>query len=141
MLPVSSPSAEPGRIGEITIERPWARASIGTARPAAAYFTVRNEGSEPDRLTAIASPAAGMAEIHAMTEENGVMRMQPAGPQEISSDGHLVLEPGGLHVMLMHLREPLVKGRTVSLELTFERAGTVTVDAPILGPGATQPPE
>lgn len=141
ILSTSSLSAEPARVGEISVEQPWARASIGRSRPAAAYFTVRNEGGEPDRLTAMASPAAGMAEIHTMTNENGVMRMHPAGPQEIPPDGRLVLKPGGLHVMLMQLREPLVEGDTVSLELTFEQAGTVTVNAPILGPGATHPPE
>jgi len=141
MLSAISLSAEPVRVGEIAVEQPWARASIGTSRPAAAYFTVRNEGGEPDRLTGIASPAAGMAEIHIMTNENGVMRMHPAGPQEIPPDGRLVLKPGGLHVMLMELREPLVKGGIVSLELTFERAGKIAVKAPILGPGATQPPE
>ena len=138
MLPAAPLSADQGRVGEIAIEKPWARASIGTSRPAVAYFTVRNLGSEPDRLMSVTSPASGMAEIHATTQENGVMRMRPAGPQDLPPGGRLILEPGGLHLMLMQLSEPLVKGRTVALELKFELAGTVTVDTPIVGPGETR---
>src|SRR3546814_7383178 len=86
MLPAAPLSADQVRVGEIAIEKPWARASIGTSRPAVAYFTVRNLGSEPDRLMSVTSPASGMAEIHATTQENGVMRMRPAGPQDRSEE-------------------------------------------------------
>jgi periplasmic copper chaperone A len=47
----------------------------------------------------------------------------------IPASGTVVLEPGGFHVMLDGLRRDLVAGETVELELTFERAGPVTVDA------------
>ena len=43
--------AEPVRQGDLEIDAAWARASIGTSRPGAAYFTVRNLGDEADRLT------------------------------------------------------------------------------------------
>jgi copper(I)-binding protein len=127
------------RVGSIEIESPWARASIGRTRPAAAYFTIRNKGTVPDRLMAVANPSAGMISIHRTKHEGGVMRMSPAGPIEIPPGQSVTLKPGGLHVMMMKLRSPLRKGQTTELELTFERAGKIKVPVPIFGPGAPGP--
>jgi hypothetical protein len=139
VAPRCAAADQPVRIGDLAIERAWVRASIGTAHPAAAYFTVENRGAAADRLTGVSSPAAGMSEIHVVEEEAGVMRMRPAGALEILPGGRLDLSAGGAHVMLMQLREPLVEGGTLTLELTFERAGTATVEAPILGLAARGP--
>jgi len=139
LFATANATAEAAGNSDLAIERAWARASIGTSRPAAAYFTVVNNGDEADRLTGISSPVAAMAEVHAVTEESGVMRMHPAGPVDLPPNSRLVLEPGGLHVMLMQLREPLVKDGSVTLELQFERAGTMTVEAPVFGPGSMGP--
>ena len=125
--------------GDIRIKNGWARASIGTSRPAAAFFTIVNTGTEPDRLVTITSPIAGKAEVHETTMKKGVMRMSPTGPLKIRPGKMLVLKPGGLHVMLMNLRSPLVKGDAVKLRLTFERAGLVEPAFAILGPGASGP--
>jgi hypothetical protein len=130
---------EAAQAGDLTITRAWVRASIGTSHPAAAYFTVENRGAAADRLIRVTSPAAGMSEIHVVEEEGGVMRMRPAAALEIPPGGRLELTAGGTHVMLMQLREPLAEGGTLTLELTFERAGTAAVAAPILGLGARGP--
>ena len=138
LLPFASWSADSVRLGGLLIERPWARASIGTSRPAAAYFTVENNSGEADSLIGVSSPVAGTAMIHTATEENGVVHMRAAGPLEIPP-GKLEMRPGRMHVMLMQLREPLIEGETLPLEVTFERAGRVTVQAPVLGLGAMGP--
>ena len=127
------------RVGSIEIESPWARASIGRTRPAAAYFTIRNKGTVSDRLMAVANPSAGMVRIHRTTHEGGVMRMSPAGPIEIPPGQSVTLKPGGLHVMMMKLSSALRKGEMTELELTFERAGKIKVPVPIFGPGAPGP--
>jgi copper(I)-binding protein len=127
------------RGGAIEIETPWARASIGTKRPAAAYFTIRNLGSTTDRLMAVANPSAGMASIHRTTHDGGVIGMSLASPIEILPGETVTLKPGGLHVMMMKLSSPLRRGEKTELELTFERAGKIEVSAPIFGPGAAGP--
>jgi len=132
-------AGETFRVGAIEIETPWARASIGTTRPVAAYFTIRNTGTYPDRLITVANPSAGMASIHRTTKEGGVMRMSPAGPIEISPGQTITLKPGDLHVMMMKLKSPLKKGEKTELALTFERAGKIKVLTPIFGPGARGP--
>lgn len=134
-------AAEPVQAGTLEIRTPWARASVGTERPTAAYMTIRNTGDQPDRLLRIETPVAARAQIHAMVEEDDVTKMRPAGDLEIPSGGEVRLEPGGLHLMLMQLERPLKEGAAVSLTLVFERAGEVTVDAPVAGIGARSAPE
>lgn len=135
-------AGEAARIGDLVVESPWARASIGTSRPGVAYLTMRNEGAEPDTLVGIETPAAGMAEVHeTTTSADGVSSMAPAGPVEIPPGASVALAPGGLHAMLMQLREPLVEGESFPLTLSFAKAGSVEVRVPVLGMAALGPPE
>jgi len=134
-------AGEVATLGDLAIVSPWARASIGTSRPAAAYLSVTNRGAESDTLVAVESPVAARAMAHRTTMDNGVMKMEPAGTVEIPPGETVTFKPGGLHIMLMKLRQPLKKGGTLTLTLRFERAGAVTIEAPIAGPGASGPPE
>jgi periplasmic copper chaperone A len=141
-LALTAHAGEITRAGTLEIDTPWARASAGAGRPAAAYVTIRNTGDRADRLLAVATPAAGHPEVHAMAHEGGVMKMRPAGPLEIPPGGELRLAPGGeLHIMLMELKEPLTEGESLPLTLIFETAGEVTVEAPIAAIGADAPPQ
>jgi copper(I)-binding protein len=138
---VGTPFAgEVSTLGPLEIDTPWARASIGTARPGAAYVTIRNTGDEPDRLVGIETPVAARPEVHAMEEKDGVMKMRPAGPLEIPPGREVRLEPGGLHIMLMQLQEPLKEGGQMPLTLVFEQAGEITVTALVGAIGAREPP-
>jgi copper(I)-binding protein len=134
-------AGEVSTLGPLEIDTPWARASIGTARPGVAYVTIRNTGDEPDALVSIETPVAARPEVHDMEETGGVMKMRAAGPLEVPPGGELRLEPGGLHIMLMQLQQPLEEGGRVPLTLVFEKAGEITVSAPIAGIGASAPPE
>ena len=133
--------AEPVRQGDLEVDAAWARASIGTSRPGAAYFTVRNLGDEADRLTGLSSPVSAMPMLHETTLSEGVSRMAHVEAAEIPAGGELTLEPGGMHVMLMELTTPLKEGATFPLTLTFESGGEITVEVPVFGPGATGPAE
>lgn len=125
---------------DVVVESPWARAAIGTTRPGAAYLIVRNTGTEAVTLTGIATPLAMMAEIHQSTlSADGVSSMAPAGQIEIAPGDSAVLEPGGLHAMLMMLQGPMVEGETFPLTLTFNDGGEIAVEVPILGVAARGP--
>jgi copper(I)-binding protein len=134
-------AGEVTRAGNLEIDTPWARASGGTGRPAAAYVTIRNTGDRADRLIGVATPAAGQPGVHAMVHEGGVMKMRPAGPLEIPPGGEVQLAPGGLHIMLMQLSAPLTEGESLPLTLVFETAGEVTVEVPVAAIGAAAPPQ
>lgn len=124
------------RAGDISVKDPWARASIGTSRPGAAFVGIRNAGAEADRLTGVESPVAGHADLHRTSMVDGVMKMEPSGPVAVPAGGMVMMEPGGYHIMLMKLKTPLEEGTTFPLTLTFERAGAVTVEVSVMGPGA-----
>lgn len=123
----------PGKAA-LEIQMPWARASAGMAKTGAAYLTIVNHGAVADRLTAAASPVARKAEIHGHSMEDGVMRMRAVGALEIAAGRTIVLEPGGLHVMLIGLHAPLAPGQRFPLTLTFEAAGDIEVEVAVRAP-------
>lgn len=131
--------AEPVSLGDLVIDTPWARASVGQSRPAAAYITIRNTGAGADRLTAITTPVAGMPMVHQSATTDGIARMTAMGMLEIPAGTTVMMAPGGLHVMLMDLTQALDKGATFPLTLTFQTAGEVTIEVPVLGIGAKGP--
>ncbi|HJE22799.1 MAG TPA: DUF1775 domain-containing protein [Methylorubrum populi] len=135
-----APAAPAALAGAIAIEGPWLRATPGGATVAGGYVTLRNTGTEPDRLTGAAIRQAGRGEIHSMTTEGGVMKMAPVeGGLAIAPGTSVALKPGGLHLMFLDLKEGLKAGDTVSGSLTFERAGTVPVTFTVAPIGAQAP--
>lgn len=125
---------------DIAVDAPWARASIGTARPGAAYMTIRNGGRDSVTVTGIRTGIADLPEIHrTATDANGRTSMVPAGKIVIPPGEAIALEPGGLHVMLMKLKGPMKEGSSFPMTLAFDDGGKVTVEVPILGIGARGP--
>ncbi len=126
--------------GGIVVEHPWARASAGKmARAGAVYMVLSNEGAEPDKLIAAATPVAKHASLHTTVMEDDVMKMRPVGALEVAPGAPTVLRPGGLHIMLMGLEKPLEEGTTFPLALTFEKAGTIKVEVVVQAPAAMMP--
>jgi copper(I)-binding protein len=110
---------------QIQVETVWARATPGEARTGAAYMTLHNLGSAPDRLLSVESPAAGKAELHNHVMVGNVAQMRPVDAIEVAPGSPTVLQPGGLHVMLLDLKAPLRAGQSVPLTLNFARAGKI----------------
>jgi len=134
---VAAPALADGiKAGNLTIEKPWARATPKGADVGAAYVEIRNASGEADKLTGGAADFANV-EIHEMSMQGNVMKMQELKDGlAIPAHGDVKLAPGGYHLMLTGLKHPLVKGETAKLTLTFEHAGAVAVDFPIVGVGA-----
>ena len=122
--------------GSIKVEAAWARASAGMAKAGAAYLTIRNIGSTPDRLIAASAAVAQRAELHTHIMTDNVMRMRRIEAVPVAAGGATTLKPGGNHVMLMGLHAPLRKDGQFPLTLTFEKAGDVTVTVNIAGVAA-----
>lgn len=139
ILPTSFVLAETVTVGSLVIEAPWARASIGTKRPAVVFLKLRNQGSVADVLTAVETPVSGKASVHRSQITNGVASMTMAGPVKIPANSEVRLAPGGLHIMLMMLKKPLIKGKDFSLTLVFKKTGRVEITVPVLSVGARGP--
>ena len=115
-------------VGSLEISGAFARATLPNQPAGGGYMTITNTGAEDDRLIAVATDVAGMAEIHEMKMDGDVMRMREvSGGLAIPAGETVVLEPGGFHLMLMALNQPLIEGETFAVTLTFEKAGSVKV--------------
>ena len=137
-LGASLAAAENFSVGSIEVGNPWTRATPRGAPVAVAYMTITNKGSVADRLMGGSTAVAGRFEVHNMVTEDGVAKMRPVtGGLEIKPGSTVTLEPGGLHVMLIGLKEPIAQGGRVPGILIFERAGKVDVEfavQPLGGP-------
>jgi hypothetical protein len=100
---------------------------------AALYFVVVDREQRGDRLIGVES-AVGEAMLHETVDAQGLARMRRAQRGlAVPARGELRLEPGGPHVMLMGLREPLAAGSRVRVTLEFERVGRLLLEVPVVG--------
>ena len=127
-------------LGPINISLPFTRATLPNAPVAGGFLTIENTGTEPDRLISAASDIADDTQIHEMAMQGDVMKMRPlAEGLEIPAGETVVLAPGGFHIMFMGLKQALVEGETITVTLTFEKAGAVDVLLPIEAAAADAP--
>ena len=100
-------------------------------RPAAAYMTIRNTGATADKLIGASSTMVGKIEIHEMRMDNGVAKMRQLQRIVIAPNSSVKLKPGGLHLMLIGLKKPIVAGAKFGVTLKFEKAADVKLELPV----------
>jgi copper(I)-binding protein len=118
---------------EILVEDAYARSSGAMGRSGAAFMVIRNTGAEDDRLVAATSDISQRVELHTHKEtDDGVMRMMEVEEGfPIPAGGMHALARGGDHVMFMGLNEAMEQGDTVTVTLTFEKAGDMELEIPV----------
>ena len=104
----------------VKIDGAWARATVPGQKGTGAFMTLTAE--RPLRLVSVASPVAGVSEIHEMKMEGDVMRMRAIAALDLPAGKSVALRPGGYHLMLMDLKQPLVKDTQVPVTLRFADA-------------------
>jgi copper(I)-binding protein len=125
------------KLGPLTIDHPWARATPPGAQVGGGYVTIENHGAEADRLVAATLEAAGRTELHEMKVVDGVMTMRPLDDGvELPAGSRVELKPGSFHLMFMDLAGPLKEGESIAGTLTFEKAGEVDVTFTVAPIGA-----
>ncbi len=124
--------------GALRIVNPWTRAA-GQGMQGGGFLVIRNTGATPDKLVSATSPAAGRLELHTHIRDGDVMRMRPVNDIPVPANGEVTLQPGGLHLMLMGLTQPMSVGQSIPVTLRFEHAGEVTVQLAVQAAGARQP--
>jgi len=124
-------------IGTLELKGGFARATLPNAPVGGAFVTITNNGATPDQLLSVSSTVAGQGQLHEMSMAGDVMKMRqlPDGVP-VPAGETVTLQPMGLHIMLMGLKQPLVEGQTLTLTLTFAKAGTVDLEVPIMGAAA-----
>jgi copper(I)-binding protein len=132
----------------ITAEEVWARpamamaegsgmadSGMGLAGTGAIFMRLVNKGQEPDRLVGGKTDVAQAVEVHETVMEGEVMKMQMlARGLEVPAQGEVLLKPGSYHVMLIGITRDLKVGDKISVELQFEKSGSLTVEAEVREP-------
>jgi copper(I)-binding protein len=118
---------------QVAVTDAWVRGTVAGQSTTGAFMRLTSVSDAS--LVAAASPVAGIVEIHQMKHEGGMMRMSAVDRVALPAGKAVELTPGGYHVMLMGLKQPLKEGETVPVTLTFEdKAGkkqTIEVKAPV----------
>jgi copper(I)-binding protein len=130
LIPLQEFAQSQGHIAPISIREPWARTSLVSTSAAFMLFT--NNQEQDDTLVRAESDVCETVELHTHIKEGDIMRMRPLKDGITLAAHHSVsLKPGGLHVMLIGLKRPLLEGEKIFLKLYFHKAGIVSLAVPI----------
>ena len=121
----------------VQVQHAWSRATV-PGQTGVIYLVITDTGA-PDRLTSVTSPVAASAALHESFSENGVSKMREVAGLAVSPGTPVTLAPGGYHIMLMGLKQPLKQGEAFPVTLTFEKVGPVTATVTVEKPGASAP--
>lgn len=126
--------------GAVEVQNAWARATVKGQMASGAFMTLT--AKDGAKLVGAASPVAGVAQVHEMKMDGGVMKMNEVkGGLDLPAGKAVALKPGGYHVMLMDLKEQLVKDSTVPVTLIFKDAKGVESKLELKLPVATTAPD
>lgn len=114
----------------LTVVDAWARPA-GIGGESAAYLTITNPGAADTLLSVRCAIAASTVLHQTATDSSGMTGMSMLDNLPVPAGATVRLEPGGTHVMIGNLAQPLVIGRTVELRLVFEHAGEIVVPVAI----------
>ena len=123
----------PPALAQVAVMDPWVRGTVSAQKATGAFMQLKSAADVA--LVGAVSPVAGVTEVHEMRMDGGVMRMSALPRLDLPAGKVVDFKPGGYHVMLMDLKQPLKDGDRVPMTLTFQdKAGkrfTVDVDAPV----------
>ena len=132
----ADPAPAPKPVSMLEFQDAWTRASAAGQTSGAMYFTILNKGDADDRLIGVSAERAAMAMVHSTETLDGVARMRMAHDLPIPAKATVALSPGGTHVMLSGMKEPLKIGERIDLDLQFEKAGNKKISVVVNAPAA-----
>ena len=123
----------------IKVENAWVRFTVPGQMATGAFMTLSAKNGA--KLVSVSSPVAGVAQVHEMKMQAGVMTMaRIKDGLDLPAGKAVELKSGGNHVMLMDLKSTLVQGANVPLTLVFKDAKGVQSQLEIKVPVATSAP-
>ena len=103
----------------IEIEHPYIIKPFSGAKSAAAYLIIRNHDDEEFNLLQVTT-TIGRAMLHeTTTTDEGVVKMEHLVRVNIPEGDELIMQPGGIHVMIMGISRPLIVGEKIPAKLNF----------------------
>jgi copper(I)-binding protein len=117
-------------IEDIEVHQAWSRPTP-QGDTAAAYFELHNHTQTDDELIGASSTISDSVEIHESKMENDVMTMNMLSSISLPAGEELTFEPGGLHIMLIGIKQELKKGGKYELVLHFKNHADITVNVTV----------
>jgi hypothetical protein len=111
----------------------WARPGQAGGN-SAIYLVINNPLANADTLLSASTAVAETVELHISKMEDGMMVMEQQENVPIAAKSKVTFEPGGLHVMLIGLKNDLKAGDSFQATLRFEQAGDLSVDVTVKEP-------
>ena len=127
-------AALPALAAGLSVTNAWSRSTPPVAKVGVVYFTLKNDTGKSDRLLKLSTSVAEKVEVHRTEVLDGIARMREVAVLHVDAGQTLEFKPGGMHVMLMGLRKPLVAGTAYELDLLFEVAGARKVKVLVRDP-------
>ena len=103
---------------QVAVKDAWVRATVTGQKSTGAFMKIVDPAG--GRLVEVRSGTAAVAELHEMSMDGTTMRMRPVAGIDLPAGMPVELKPGGFHVMLTDLKQPLAAGDTVDLILVVE---------------------
>lgn len=101
-----------------------------------AYFSIENRSDTRQILVGANADFVNKAELHNHIMVDGMMRMQQQSEIVVEAGETVNFRPGGLHIMLFGLKQPLKQGQVVSMNLQTKDGQTVAINAKVARPSA-----
>lgn len=128
----------PAFAADISVSGQFMRAAPVVGGNGAAFLVISNHG-DADRLTGAEAAISKTVELHTHIKDGDVFKMRKVDALTVPMHGSVELKPGGDHIMFIGLNEALKEGTKVPVTLSFEKAGKVTVEVPVMSAGAMAP--
>ena len=122
----------------VEVKGAWVRATVPGQQGTGAFMRIT--AKDGAKLVGVSSPVAGVAEVHEMKMEGDIMKMRALPALDLPAGQAVQLKPGGYHLMLMDLKQPLPKGSTVPLTLRLLDAQGVETRQEVSVPVSTVAP-
>jgi copper(I)-binding protein len=105
---------------ELIISDAWVRATPPGKMMTAGYASIENMSKDVITITGVSAQVAGHTSLHETRIERDRSTMRPVAELSIQAGERVSLKPGGLHIMLMKLSEPLTDGQSIDICLELE---------------------
>ena len=109
---------------KITIKNPYTLVAPGWLKTRPVYMDIINPGEQKDVLVGVSTPVAESVTMQFSADDgHGYKTMRPLDKQQIllPPKSRVRLQPGGMHLMLENLKQPLELGYEMPLKLEFSR--------------------
>ena len=122
----------------VEVKDAWVRSTVPGQKGTGAFMKIT--AKDGVRLVGVSSPAAGVGEVHEMKMEGDIMKMRALSSLDLPAGKAIELKPGGYHIMLMDLKQPMVKDSKVPLTLLFKDAKGVESKLELIVPVSSVAP-